>query len=139
MDREQVERIADAADAAKYTFLKMIDAYVKMRMEIDPEWKDIDFDAFEDDVEFYVDGDVELEWRRDDHCDSYDYFRRDFPASDLWDPDVENRIRAEVAEKQAAATRVLEKRREAAEQHERKMLEALRLKYDVSAEEARDA
>lgn len=130
--KELVEGLRDAA----LEFTEVVNLYIRMRREVDPDFKDVPYFNLEgdEDVAFDVQGDtVTVQWKEYGRCGDADYYNRSFPFSDLWDPDWEARVKTEKekkarkeAEKKAAAERA---RNEAQEKRDRELLRALQAKY----------
>lgn len=124
--------------AAQEAFKLNIDTYANIRGRIDPEWHSVPETSY-DDADWDLLGDtISVEWQERDRCGDREYFRRDFPLSDLWLPNWEAAITAEVEQRRAAeqARQMAERaRRDAAiEKAEREKLASLLEKYGVPPE-----
>lgn len=122
---------------AETEFKGLVDNYLNVRGHLDPEWESVPFtgDTNEDtEFDFYGES-ITIEWRETDRCGDSNYFRREFPLSDLWQSDLESFILAQVKDKKEKkeAKRVAELAKAAAniEKIERNRLEELLNKYGV--------
>lgn len=125
-------------EQAEADFKAVVDEYIQLRGRLDPEWHSMPETDDEDaDFDFYGDS-VEIEWRETDRCGDDEYFRREFPISDLWHPDWEALIRDKVEERRAAREAKLAeataKRKAEVEARERRTLLELLDKYGIPPE-----
>jgi len=110
-------------------FLTLIGDYIAKRASIDPDWKSAKtFDVLSDKIYFDegLSGLIGIEW--EDWENDTGYCRK-FPASDLWDPNVVERINKEVQHKQELISNIENKRSDEIEKYERSQLAFLRKKY----------
>jgi len=125
--QEAVEGLREAA----VDFLQLLDDYLTQRGKIDSDWREASLGNWED-LDIYGDT-VSFEWTETDRCGDTDYFRREFPLSDLWDPHWKERVRAENGDKDAKKAAELRVRTEEAkarlEAREKAELERLQGKY----------
>lgn len=115
-----------------------VDAYIRIRGQIDPEWRRVPETDDEDaDFDFYGDS-ISIEWKEYDRCGDRDYFRRDFPLEHLWHPDWESLLTGERDQRVQAEKKAREadeaKRKAAKEAAERRQLADLLAKYGVPPE-----
>jgi len=132
--KKAVRRAASGRDRLH----EMIRDYVQHRAQIDPDWdRAINFEADTDTIAFDPNGDVEIEWEETGRCGDRDYYRKEFPAEHLWDPEAMEKIKVEVAERVAAEAKKtqdrLEARQKAQEVQDLKLLSALQEKYGGQA------
>lgn len=120
---------------AEAAFKAIVDSYVQVRSDVDPEWRWVPDTSDEDDDWDLLGSCISVEWKRRDRCGDLDYFRRDFPLEHLWAPNWEEVIKAEVGVRDAAekAKQAAFRASQAAKQeaYERKQLAELLNKYGV--------
>lgn len=120
---------------AEADFKRIVDDYIRVRNHLDPEWRSVP-ETGDEDADFdFLGESVTIEWKEWDRCGDADYFLRDFPISDLWEPDWEAYIRS-IVEKREAVKRTKQldeqaKRAAAREAAERRQLADLLAKYGV--------
>jgi len=87
---QYVRQLRDTA----LVFDDLVNQYIEQRNQLDPGFKcpayDIDGTLNEAEFDFHDDT-IVVQWHDTDRCGDSEYFRREFPFSDLWDPSWKER------------------------------------------------